>query len=361
MRDARGSNGSTMGAGAAESFLLLRENRFAHAAVSRLHGRNGSAGALTYIYGTSGTGKTLLVRQFVAEARRADRTLRLVHLTASQFAAEFAEALSDQTIDEFHQRYRQLDLFVCEDLGALEGRTEAQQQLVAVLDEIRHSGGRVLMTCRSLPGELKNFLPRLVSRCRGGVCAPVGAPDATGRAGLIAHFAAKRQIALPSDVVQLLAESLAVSPRELLAAVVQLETCARLEKRSIDGELARRYLRGDVTSRTLTLPEIAKVVARQFDVKVADLRSETRSQGLVVPRQCAMLLAREVTGFSLSQIAAYFGRNNHATVLHACRRMQALLADSPALRQHVTYIRRELNLPEHPEGRGSPGGRADGR
>ena len=116
----------------------------------------------------------------------------------------------------------------------------------------------------------------------------------------------------------------------------------------IDTVMARSVVAGDVEAKPPGLAQIARVVARHFGVSARRLRERSRAQHIVVPRQCAMLLARELTGTIYSKIAAYFGCSNHTTVLHACRRMQQRLGNEPELRQLIHSIHAELTGREEP-------------
>lgn len=332
----------------AEHLLVLEENRFAWAALASLHdaAEQPARGRLVYLYGPSGAGKSHLVRQFLRDERRRDPDLRAATVTAGRFAAELAEASEARSVDCFQARYRDLQVFVCEDLTGLEYRHETQQQLVAAIDELLSSGGRVVLTSTRAPGELAGVQRRLVNRCYGGTCAAVEAPGPASRAALLAHFALAKQIPLPQDAVDFLAAELPVSPRELRATVDQLDLQARQARTRIDCDFVRRCLESEIKPRSATLAEIARAVARHFGVTIAGLRGQRRAQGVVLPRQCAMFLARQLTAEPMQAIARYFGRRNHTTVLHACRRMRTLASDEPALRQHLAQIHRALGCSE---------------
>ena len=331
----------------AEPFLPLEENRLAQVAVTDLHRRaNRNACRLVYLFGEAGVGKSHLVRHFVRAERRVRPTEPLIHVTAAQFAADLADASTDKSIPEFQDRYRQVDLLVCEDLGALSGRMESQRQLVCVLDEILRSGGRILLTARRLPGELDNMDRRLVNRCQAASSADIRIPSRDSRVQLIEHFAGTRQIPLTRDVAALLADGLPVSPREFLAAVVQLESYARQQGTVPDAEFTRRFLAGDIKRPPVTLSRIARTVARQFGTSVGELRTNTRRQACLLPRQFSMLLARELTEEPLRRIAAYFGRQNHSTVVHAGKRLKKILDEDPAVRRQFAQIRQALRVPD---------------
>jgi chromosomal replication initiator protein len=253
-----------------------------------------------------------------------------------------AEASQNQSLDVFQDKYRALELLICEDITAIAGRKESQEQLAMTVDEILSSGGRVVITSTRPAGSLERFSRRLVNRFHGGVTAVIDLPEFDSRVLLLNHFATARQIALPKSVAELLADGLPVSPRELLSAVIQLETLARRQKSPITQALAEYYLNQEPMPLPATLSEVAKAVARQFGVPLSGLRGKKRAHGVVLPRQCAMFLARELTDQSLLAIAQFFGRRHHSTVLHACKRMETALHSEPALRQHLAQIRSAL-------------------
>jgi chromosomal replication initiator protein len=293
-----------------------------------------------FLSGPSGTGKSLLVRELLKPAK--GKKEKSAALTASQFAAELADASQQQTIATFQAKYRSLELLICEDITAIARRKDSQEQLCLAMDEILAHGGRVLITSSVSAGSLDGFSRRLVNRFQGGVTAPIDLPEFESRVELLNHFAAARQIALPPMVADVLADALAVSPRELLGALVQLETLARRQNSPLTTALAEYYLSHETLPQPMALSDVAKAVARQFGVPMSGLRGKKRAHGVVLPRQCAMFLARELTDQSLLAIAQFFGRRHHSTVLHACKRMESALHKEPALRQQLAQIRSAL-------------------
>jgi chromosomal replication initiator protein len=331
----------------AEPVLVVKENRLAHGALQRLAqtDREGSLG-LVYLYGPSGVGKSHLVRQFVRDAQRQNPKLRLANSTASEFAARFSEAHVNQGQAEVEAQHSALDLLVLEDLAGIQGRTAAQRMLVVILDELKRTGGRVIVTCTSLPGQLKNMIPRLVSRLRGGLCVPLDLLDESSRLSFARHFAASRQIPLAAQAAELLARKGPTTPRELLAALVNLDLGTRRKDRQADAALVEAHLNSSGAPSERSLALIAKTVAKFYEVPVSQLRSSARLKRSVLARQVAMLLSRELSGKSSAVIAHFFGRKNHATVVHACHRTRALVANDPSLSHDLEQLRRILRRNE---------------
>lgn len=321
----------------ADSLLVLPENRFAHAAI---HAE--PPARTVFLHGPSGAGKSALAAQAVDRLLAVSPKARVQHWTGSQFAAEFAEASSNRTIPLFQSLTRRFDLLVLEDVQALEGRPETQVQLLSLTDELLATDCRILWTSRKSPGGLARFLPKLVSRFRGGVLARMRLPGRDSRRLLIEHFARERRISAASAALDLLAEELAVSPRELLGVIEQLAALARHDRRPIDLELARKFLAHEPPARRLTLDDVCRAVARQFGTTVAELRSVKRARTAALPRQCAMFLARELTGSGMQTIGRYFGGRDHSTVVHACHRLAELLESQPDLRTQLDQARYAL-------------------
>jgi chromosomal replication initiator protein len=319
-------------------FLVLPENRFAHTAIAA----EGETAQTVFLYGPSGIGKTELAAQAIDLLLARAPKARVQHLTASQFAAEFAEASTNKTIPIFQSLTRQLDLLVLEDIHALEGRPETQTQLLSLTNELLSTDCRIVWTSHKSPGELVHFLPRLISRFRGGVLAAMRLPGPESRRKLIEHFSRMRHSNASPAALQLLAKDLPVSPRELLAALQRLAALARHDRRPVDSDLVRKFLSHDIPPQKLKIEDICRAVARQFGTTATELRSRKRARSAALPRQCAMFLSRELTSNSLEKIGHFFGGRDHSTVVHACQRLRELIEVEPDLRTTLSQIRHSL-------------------
>jgi len=324
-------------------FLVLPENRFAFEALTSI---GEEPTRPIYLYGPSGTGKTHLVRHGIRKFVSRNPQARVQNVTAAEFAAEFAAASSRKSIRLFQAATRDFELVVIEDLQTLDRSRETQIQLLALCDELAASGCQVVWTSRNAAGELTQFSRKLVSRFRAGVTARIRQPGPGSRQQLLEHFALSRQIALPAEAAQKLAAGLAVSPRELWAVLTQVDAIAQHHRRPVDSDLVRRFLRHEVLAPQPRLEDVCRAVARQFGVKPAQLRSRQQSRAAVLPRQCAMLIARQLSGRSLKQIGRFFGNRDHSTVIHACRRLKSQAPYDAELRLNLAQIEALLGAPD---------------
>lgn len=328
-----------------EPFLILAENRFASTAVSQFTA-SGTATTreMIFLYGPSGTGKSHLASCAQGKLLKEQPLAHSMLLTAGQFAADFASASAENKIPEWQAGLRHCDLFILEDVHALEQRPEAQQQLLSLIDDLRHEAVPIILTSRKSPGELRGFPSRLVNRFHAGVTALLRLPAQASRSQLLQHFSRLQQLPLTETAVQLLAEQLPISPRELRASVSQLALESRHTQSALNLDFVRRYLRRETPPPTRTLAEIVQVVARHFGISPAQLRARNRTQACVLPRHCAIFLGRELTACSLLEIGRYFGGRDHSTILYACRKVEQSRHQEPEIGLHLGQIRSQLGV-----------------
>lgn len=326
-------------------FQAGKEYQYAGTAITELlHAVETPDPQLVYVYGPSGCGKTALIAHLLPDYLAIHPEAKWEMLTASEFAARYALASSSQQIAGFQHQQRSLDLLVLEDVQGLENRSHTQQELLSTLDEILAREGRVILSSTKPPGELAHFLKKLTNRFHGGVCVEIPPPDYPSRLDLLEFWAELERIPLQKKELSLIAHQKEYSPRELHAVLKQLQTVSRINRQPLDSRFVKQYLQGNLEPPRTSPAKITRAVCREFKTSLAEIRSANRSQQIVLPRQCAMFLSRELTDESLAKIANYFNRKNHSTVIHACRQIQNDLKKSPGLRQQISRIKQQLGV-----------------
>ena len=329
-------------------FIAGPENRLAAVAVASLLEETPSRFNPLVIHGPSGTGKTHLAyglaqswaaRRDGPESNSADD---IVYLPAIDFANDLAAAIERETMPEFRRRFRGASLLVIEDLTQLATRRPAQQELVHTLDAVIDGGGQVVATSRVPPAAISSFAPELCSRLTGGLVVPLLPPGPATRQALIERLATSRNIDLPAAAVRLLADGVEGTAPELLGALSELHVQADLDGEPIDTARVRRWLAGRQLRLQPSLRTIARMSAKYFGLRVADLSSPSRRRSVVRARSVAMYLARQITSKSLEQLGLHFGGRDHTTVLHSYRTVEAQVCTDPAVRRAVSDIRKLL-------------------
>lgn len=326
-----------------EPFLVLQENHFAYTAAMRIVEPMGSMAVhgprITLVYGPKGGGKSHLVRHVARETLKRLARGKLLLANAHEFCQWLLEAHDQKAVVEAHEKLRSLEVLILDGFDELQDRADLQQQLLCVIDLMADAGGHVLIVSEKAPGELRGLSTRLVNRCHGGLCALLKWPGTDSRKLLALHFAHQKHLPMSEAAALELAENLAGSPAQLIIAIQQIELMARREHSTADLSLIKRYLQGELLVPTITIDQVALQVAEEFGVTIEALKSKSRHQSVVLPRHCAMLLARQMTAATLEEIGRFFGNRNHTTVSHGCAKLEELLPGAPTLRQVLQKIR----------------------
>jgi chromosomal replication initiator protein len=322
-----------------DGFLTGPENGLAWASVSALARGEGEGISPLVVYGPSGVGKSRLLGGLVAEWMRREPGSCLAHLEAETFVAVCAEATEHAGgWADLRAQFRQLDLFVLEDVHALERAPLALAELTHTLDALSEVGAAIAVSARVGPAQWVGWPKRLVNRLLGGLVVRLDPPTLASRRRYVFDRARARQVSLTAEAAETLAEA-ADGYRTLDGWLARLALAGRIDRRAFDRDLIGPMLAEEGAVGPLTIDQIARAVAAQFGVRLSELRAHSRRKVVVGPRHLAMHLARNTTGLSFGAIGAYFGRRDPATVRHACRMAAERMAADPALLATIDTLR----------------------
>jgi chromosomal replication initiator protein len=333
------------------SFVVGRSNTLAHAAARQVaEGRRGDSVMFNplYIHAGVGLGKTHLL-QAVTWAGNSGTERKVLYLTAEKFMYGFVAALKTQTALAFKEALRGIDVLVIDDLQFLQGKT-TQAEFCHTLNALIDAGRQVVIAADRPPADLESLDERVRSRLAGGLVVEMGSLGEELRLGILksrvaaarAHHAA---FDVPALVLDYLARTITHNGRDLEGAVNRLLAHSKLNATPVTLEMAEREVRDLVRPqepKRIKIEDIQRVVARQYNVSRSDLLSSRRTANVVRPRQVAMYLAKTLTLRSLPEIGRRFGGRDHTTVLHAVRKIEALVGKDAALSDEVELLKRQL-------------------
>ncbi|MGC2777202.1 MAG: chromosomal replication initiator protein DnaA [Bradyrhizobium sp.] len=333
------------------SFVVGRANTLAHAAARQVaDGRRGDPVMFNplYIHAGVGLGKTHLL-QAVTWAGNAGGERKVLYLTAEKFMYGFVAALKSQTALAFKEALRGIDVLVIDDLQFLQGKS-TQAEFCHTLNALIDAGRQVVIAADRPPSDLESLDDRVRSRLAGGLVVEMGALGEDLRLGILkSRVAAARahhaSFDVPEPVLDYLARSITHNGRDLEGAINRLLAHSKLNNQPVTLDMAEREVRDLIRPqepRRIKIEDIQRVVARQYNVSRSDLLSSRRTANVVRPRQVAMYLAKTLTLRSLPEIGRRFGGRDHTTVLHAVRKIEALVGKDTALNDEVETLKRQL-------------------
>jgi len=328
-----------------ESFVVGSSNQFAHAACMAVGEQLSKAYNPLFIYGGVGLGKTHLLHAIGHLALQRHPKLKVSYVSSEKFTNDLINAIRFDATVEFRNRYRSLDLLLIDDIQFIAGKERTQEEFFHTFNDLYDSTKQIVISSDSLPREIPTLEERLRSRFEWGLIADIQPPDLETKAAILRKKAQAEGIHLPGEVALFIAKHAKSNIRELEGALVRLVAHASFTNREISLELAQEVLK-DLTSEQQRLPtinSIQKAVADFFGVRVDDLRSRGRNKSIVLPRQVAMYLCREIVKASLPDIGEGFGGKDHSTVIHSCEKIKRKMAGEEVFRKQVQDLSTQLS------------------
>jgi chromosomal replication initiator protein len=261
----------------------------------------------------------------------------------------FLGALRNQETLAFKEELRGADILLIDDLQHICGRAATVSEFLHTVNAFTDLKRKVVIAADRSPATLEGLTADVRSRLQGAIVIAIDKPEAATRLAILRARACEMEkkrprASLPEAVLAYVAEELDASPRELIGVLMKLATYADLTGKPVTIEVAEEAIgsRGTAADRRVTIEEIQKKTAEFYKLDLRELHSPRRARRVARPRQVAMYLARELTSRSLPDIGRRFGGRDHTTVLHACRRIEALCQIDPVFQQEVDFLRKVL-------------------
>jgi chromosomal replication initiator protein len=330
-----------------DTFIRGESNKLAYAAAMAVaNNPGGTRYNPLVIYGTVGLGKTHLIQAVGNAAIQKFPSARVLYTSSDKFTVEFVDSIQNNRSNEFQALYRSVDLLIVDDVQFFAGKERTQDIFFHTFNALRELGKQIILTCDRPPKELKDIDDRLLNRLQWGLTADIAAPDLETRIAILRHKAIADGIELSGEVIEYLATNITANIRELEGCLISLLAISSLEGREPTLELAREVLR-KIAKRSapiLSIESIQRLVSRRFGIEEEALRAKTRRQEVVIARQVAMFLCKELTNHSLKSIGLHFGGRDHSTVIYAIQTIQEDMKRDPTIEKKIEELRRQLEM-----------------
>jgi chromosomal replication initiator protein len=327
-----------------QTFVVGPSNQFAHASAKAVADAPGRSYNPLFIYSGVGLGKTHLVNAIGHQVQSTNPRAKVAYLSSEQFTNELINHLSRQKMEDFRQKYRNMDVLIIDDIQFIAGKDRTQEEFFHTFNALYESQKQIVLTSDRQPKEIPDIEDRLRSRFEAGLIADIQPPDLETRIAILRRKAQYEGIRLPEDVASYLASVLKNNIRELEGGLKRLGAIASLTNTEITVDLAKNELRHliDTREKLITPDRIQKIVADSFGVRSSDLKSKRRTNTIVLPRQVAMYLCRSLAALSLPETGNFFGGRDHSTVIHAIKTIEDKKEKDPELKARIEMITKQL-------------------
>jgi chromosomal replication initiator protein len=345
--DERGPATGTLGQrNTFETFVVGANNQMAHAAALAVAQAPAQAYNPLFIYGDTGLGKTHLMHAIGHAILKHNPEARVAYLSTEKFTNEFIQALQENVLTKFRQRYRHVDVLLIDDVQFLAGKERIQEEFFHTFNDLFESSKQVVLSSDRRASEIQKLEARLVSRFEWGLPADIQAPDYETRVAILKSKAASLKTEVPDNVLTFIAQNITRNIRRLEGALIRVASHAALFSKPLDVPTAERLLHDmlmEQAQTVLTIETIQKRVADHFQIRHSDMTSKRRPNNIAIPRQVAMYLSRTLTKHSLQEIGDAFGGRDHGTVIHACKAVDNMMEQDAAMRGSVSFLKAQLS------------------
>ena len=332
-----------------DTFVVGGNNKFAHAASLAVAESPGEIYNPLFIYGGVGLGKTHLLHSIAHFILEENPSTKVLYVTSESFTNELIEAIrngNNAVMKKFREKYRNIDVLLIDDIQFIIGKESTQEEFFHTFNDLHGAKKQIIISSDKPPKEIQTLEARLRSRFEWGLIADISSPDYETRMAILRKKEEMDGYNIDDKVIQYIATNIKSNIRELEGALNKLMAFSNLENREINVALAEEALKDIISpdeKREVTPDLIITTVAEHFHVSETDLKGPKRSSDIVLPRQIAMYLCREMTDIPLEAVAALMGKKDHSTVINGCKKITEKMQSSESVSNAIEIIKKKIN------------------
>jgi chromosomal replication initiator protein len=328
-----------------DNFIEGPSNQFVKSAAVGVAARPGKSYNPLFIHGGVGLGKTHLLHSIGHYVGEHHKKLRIMAITTESFINDIVDHLRNKSIDKMKRFYRTLDVLLIDDIQFLQNRLNFEEEFCNTFETLLNQNKQIVITSDKPPAQLK-LSERMVARLEWGLVAHMGIPDLETRVAIIKHKSERRGLDIPNQIAFFIAEHIYNNVRQIEGAINRLCAHSRLMSANLNEEVVEKILsemfQSNAPNKKISVEEILKSVAAVFEVRISELKGESRHKEIALARQVAMYLAKEMIDDSLMKIASSFGGKTHSTLLHAWKKITDQIQINEMLRRQVQMVRKNI-------------------
>lgn len=332
-----------------DTFVVGGNNNFAHAASLAVAESPGEVYNPLFLYGGVGLGKTHLMHSIAHFIIENDDNSKVLYVTSEEFTNELIETIrngNNTAMSKFREKYRNIDVLLIDDIQFIIGKESTQEEFFHTFNSLYSANKQIIISSDKPPKDMEILDERFRSRFEWGLIVDITLPDYETRMAILHKKEEMDGYNVSEDVIKYIANNIKSNIRELEGAFNKVVAYAKLEKKEVTLELAEQALKDIVApneNKQITADYIISMVAEHFNVSTADLCGNKRSSKIVMPRQVAMYLCREILAIPLKNVGQYLGNRDHTTVMHGVEKIEKELQTNEQLQNTIDTLKKKIN------------------
>lgn len=330
------------------NFIKGEGNQLARAAAGAISDNPGGTSFNPFfVYGGVGLGKTHLIQAVGNEILNKYPDKKVIYLSSDSFTVEFVEAIQSNRVNDFSSFYRGMDVLIIDDIQFLIGKEKTQDLFFHIFNTLHQSRKQIILSSDKPPKDLKGLDERLISRFQWGLTADIQPPEWETRIAILKNKAEAYGMTVSNEILEYIATNITSNIRELEGCLIKLLANASLNSKELTFELTKKTVKEIATERkvnNITIESITKNVCDFLGVAENKIRDKTRKKEIVLARQLAMYLSKELTKSSLKTIGLHFGGRDHSTVIHACNSIENAKGSDESLENIIETLKNQIEF-----------------
>ncbi len=327
-----------------DTYVVGPSNQFAHAAAKRVGENPGASYNPLFIYGGAGLGKTHLINAVGNMIVDKNPTAVVCYVSSEHFTNEVVSAIRHGKMDEFKQKYRNVDILLIDDIQFIAGKGTTMEEFFHTFNSLYEKHRQIVISSDRSPMEISDITDRLRSRFSMGLIADIQLPEVETKLAIIYKKSELEKLTISDDVAYFIAAGVKSNIRDLEGCLIKLGAHASITGMPIDINMAKTVLKDFISDndKVITVDTIQKAVSEYFGIKIQDIKARKRTKEVANARQIAMYISKQLTQLSLSEIGRCFGGKDHATIIYACNQIEEKRAKDAILNKNIENIIRKL-------------------
>lgn len=331
-----------------DTFVVGSNNEFTHRAALSVAEAPGESFNPLFIYGGAGLGKTHLMHSIAHHVIENNKDSKVIYVTSEEFTIEVIENIrhGESAMKKFRDKYRNVDVLLIDDIQFIIGKDSTQMEFFHTFNALHSAGKQIVISSDKPPKDMEILEERIKTRFSWGLTTEIRNPDFETRMAILHKKEELDGCKIDIKVIEYIAENVKSSIRELEGALNKVIALSKLEQKEITIDLAAEALKDIISpnnKKVITHESIISIVSEHFSVTPADLAGNKRSKNIVVPRQIAMYLCRELLDTSLKEIGKNLGDRDHTTVMHGIEKIEAELDSNKAIEKQIDILKKKIN------------------
>ena len=331
-----------------ENYIMGKSNQLAYAIATAVSDRPGEVYNPVFLYSGVGLGKTHLMQAIGNRILRSKPGTKVLYTTGENFTNELIETLQSgkgkgkYTSNTFRRKFRKADVLLIDDIQFIAGKEATQEEFFHTFNALFMAQKQIVITSDRPPKDFANLEERLTSRFNSGIIADIQPPDLETRMAILRNKRDAQKDPVPNNVLDLIAETVTTNIRELEGAYLQILTRAVTEGETITPEFAAQTLGKTIkekSSKPVNMNQILNAVCTYYSLNNSDIKGKRRTKNLVIPRQIAMYLIKEITETPYMSIGDFLGGRDHTTVMHGVGKIEGEVKRLGKVKQDISNVK----------------------